>query len=214
MDTRDRDAGGEDAVVSGDSRGCEGASGEQDAGPLALSGERGRREEASAAAAAGEEADASPPPAIAGDSGVLAEGGEGGGGYVTPTSPRHRLQAPEVCPPAPRARSGEGASSASVALTGESEREEAAAEEEEEASAPPAVAGDDDDDDDGYVTPTSPSHRLQTPKVCPPAPRARSAPMPMPARRLRRELVMREMAASASPPGRKRIQANRDPDKK
>uniref|UniRef100_A0A0E0MNS8 Uncharacterized protein n=1 Tax=Oryza punctata TaxID=4537 RepID=A0A0E0MNS8_ORYPU len=144
MDTRDRDAGGEDAVVSGDSRGCEGASGEQDAGPLALSGERGRREEASAAAAAGEEADASPPPAIAGDSGVLAEGGEGGGGYVTPTSPRHRLQAPEVCPPAPRAR---------------------------------------------------------------------SAPMPMPARRLRRELVMREMAASASPPGRKRIQANRDPDK-
>ncbi|BAF30097.1 uncharacterized protein [Oryza sativa Japonica Group] len=110
--------------------------------------------------------------------------------------------------------------SASVDLTGERGRRRddeapttAAAVAEEEASAPPAVvvagAGDgDDDDEDGYVTPTSPRQRLQPPTVCPPAPKAaRSAPTRLPARRFEGALVM---AASASPPGRKRVQANPD----
>uniref|UniRef100_A0A0E0EMZ0 Uncharacterized protein n=1 Tax=Oryza meridionalis TaxID=40149 RepID=A0A0E0EMZ0_9ORYZ len=109
--------------------------------------------------------------------------------------------------------------SASVDLTGERGRRRddeapttAAAVAEEEASAPPAVvvagAGDGDDDEDGYVTPTSPRHRLQPPTVCPPAPRAaRSAPTRLPARRFEGALVM---AALASPPGRKRVQANPD----
>ncbi|XP_052139462.1 uncharacterized protein LOC127757910 [Oryza glaberrima] len=109
--------------------------------------------------------------------------------------------------------------SASVDLTGERGRRRddeapttAAAVAEEEASAPPAVvvagAGDGDDDEDGYVTPTSPRHRLQPPTVCPPAPKAaRSAPTRLPARRFEGALVM---AASASPPGRKRVQANPD----
>ncbi|KAF2908414.1 hypothetical protein DAI22_12g183000 [Oryza sativa Japonica Group] len=109
--------------------------------------------------------------------------------------------------------------SASVDLTGERGRRRddeapttAAAVAEEEASAPPAVvvagAGDGDDDEDGYVTPTSPRQRLQPPTVCPPAPKAaRSAPTRLPARRFEGALVM---AASASPPGRKRVQANPD----
>lgn len=109
--------------------------------------------------------------------------------------------------------------SASVDLTGERGRRRddeapttAAAVAEEEASAPPAVvfagAGDGDDNEDGYVTPTSPRHRLQPPTVCPPAPKAaRSAPTRLPARRFEGALVM---AASASPPGRKRVQANPD----
>uniref|UniRef100_A0A0E0BU99 Uncharacterized protein n=1 Tax=Oryza glumipatula TaxID=40148 RepID=A0A0E0BU99_9ORYZ len=109
--------------------------------------------------------------------------------------------------------------SASVDLTGERGRRRddeapttAAAVAEEEASAPPAVvvagAGDGDDDEDGYVTPTSPRHRLQPPTVCPPAPRAaRSAPTRLPARRFEGALVM---AALASLPGRKRVQANPD----
>ena len=109
--------------------------------------------------------------------------------------------------------------SASVDLTGERGRRRddeapttAAAVAEEEASAPPAVvvagAGDGDDDEDGYVTPTSPRQRLQPPTVCPPAPKAaRSAATRLPARRFEGALVM---AASASPPGRKRVQANPD----
>jgi hypothetical protein len=56
-------------------------------------------------------------PIVGGDGGVLAapvaDGGGGGinaeeevedDGYSTPTSPRHRLRAPDVCPGAPRLR--------------------------------------------------------------------------------------------------------------
>ncbi|KAL5206557.1 hypothetical protein ABZP36_034766 [Zizania latifolia] len=54
---------------------------------------------------------------------------------------------------------------------------------------------DDEDEEDGYVTPTSPSHRLRAPVVCPPPP-------PRPRRAL--------TTAAGGPRGRKRICAELD----
>ncbi|KAL5225027.1 hypothetical protein ABZP36_011666 [Zizania latifolia] len=68
-------------------------------------------------------------------------------------------------------------------------------------------------EEDGYVTPTSPRHRLQAPAVCPPAPwprRVLMSPVSPPARRPRRARMTPVASAAGGTRGRKRIRAERD----